>query len=298
MAAWSTEASDMFFALRANAKNQVRGKASALDTAAHQRKNIGGPLNTAKAIRDFALVGRGYVEIYRNGWEIDGESPAQFLNAADAAIQEALAFEDSPGADAPNNRDYYPLWKRGYVDRYCARSAAAPNGWSTTMQASLQSYQRALAARDVTPHARRSILVDQAETLVYMGAPDAGVAIIENVLTATYVKDRAWHIWAFAFALQQAGNPDRATDELEAVVDASDLQDLYNNDMRLMLAAAHQSAGNHTRAAELIQTFSQVRENLAERQWTLALEIERGAFEPGSSLEAAWQGTLADAGLT
>jgi hypothetical protein len=36
---------------------------------------------------------------------------------------------------------------------------------------------------------------------------------------------------------------------------------------------------------------------MGERVWTLALEIERGAFQPGSALESAWQDTLADAGL-
>ena len=297
MAAWSSEASNMFFALRTNAKNQARSSTSDLDTVAGMRKN-GIAAEKSKAVRDLALVGRALAEIWRNGWESAGETGAQLLNAADAAVEEAMALDADLNAGNSTNVDYYPLWKRGYVDRYRARSAAGSDGWAATMTKSLQSYEAALKAQGLTAHARRSILVDQAETLVYAGAATAAVEIIESVLKENYHNDRSWHVWAFAFALHHAGEPDRAVDRLERVFDKNDSDDLYNNDMRLMLAAAHQESGGHNRATELMQKFKEVQIAKGESQWTLAREIERGAFDPGGALEAAWQTTLSDAGLS
>jgi hypothetical protein len=297
MAAWSSEASSMFFALRTNAKSQARSSASDLDSIAGMRKH-GIAAEKSKAVRDLALVGRALAEIWRNGWENEGETGAQLLDAADAAIQEAMALDTELNAGNSANTDYYPLWKRGYVDRYRARSAPGSDGWAATMTKSLQSYEVALKAKGITPHARRSIMVDQAETLVYAGAANAAVEIIESVLKENYHNDRSWHVWAFAFALHHAGEPDRAVDRLERVFDRHDSDDLYNNDMRLMLAAAHQESGGHLRAAELMQEFTEVQIAKGEVPWTLAREIERGAFGPGSALEAAWQATLSDAGLS
>jgi len=297
MAAWSSEASNMFFAIRANAKDAVRGSKTALETVGQQRKLGGDPSEKAKGVRDLALVGRSYVEIYRNGWEEPGETTAELLNAADQAIEDALSLDNELAPGGSGNHDYYPLWKRAYVDRYRARTASGPGGWHAMMQGSLQCYQAALNAQALTPFARRNILIDHAETLVYMGAASAAVTIIEDLLLDGYHKDRNWHVWAFAFALHHAGEPDRAADELENVFDDSDTDDLYNNDMRLMLAAAYQSSANHLRAAELIQKFTQIQIDKGEPQWTRALEIERGAFEPGSALESAWHDTLEDAGL-
>jgi tetratricopeptide (TPR) repeat protein len=297
MAAWSSEASSMFFALRTNAKNQARSSTGDLDAVASMRKN-GIAAEQSKAVRDLALVGRALAEIWRNGWESEGETGAQLLNAADAAVAEALSLDADINAGNSANVDYYPLWKRGYVDRYRARSAPGSDGWAATMTKSLQSYEAALKAKGVTPHARRSILVDQAETLVYAGAATAAVEIIERVLKENYHNDRSWHVWAFAFALHHAGEPDRAADWLERVFDRHDEDDLYNNDMRLMLAAAHQESGGHKRAVELMQKFTEVQIAKGETPWTLAREIERGAFQPGSKFEADWQNTLADAGLS
>ena len=296
MAAWSSEASSMFFALRANAKNEVRSSRGALETIANQRK-FAGAAQKAKAVRDLALVGRGFAEIWRNGWESADEAGAQLLAAADTAIQDAMSLDAELDSGNTGSRDYYPLWKRAYVDRYRARSAAGSGGWAAMLQGSLHSYQAALDAQGVTPHARRSILADHAETLVYMGAASAAVAMIESALEGGHHNDRNWHVWALAFALHHAGEPDRAVAELEAVFKDSNTDDLWNNDMRLMLAAAHQASGGHLRAVELMQKFTQVQAAMGERVWTLALEIERGAFQPGSTLEAAWQDTLADAGL-
>ena len=67
MAAWSSEASSMFFALRTNAKNQARSSTSDLDSVAGMRKN-GIAAEKSKAVRDLALVGRALAEIWRNGW--------------------------------------------------------------------------------------------------------------------------------------------------------------------------------------------------------------------------------------
>lgn len=297
MAAWSSEASSMFFALRTNAKNQARSSTSDLDSVAGMRKN-GIAAEKAKAVRDLALVGRALAEIWRNGWENEGETGAQLLNTADAAIEEALSLDTELNAGNSANVDYYPLWKRGYVARYRARSAPGSDGWAATMTKSLQSYDAALKAKGVTPHARRSIMVDQAETLVYAGAAKAAVEIIEGVLKEQYHNDRSWHVWAFAFALHHAGEPDRAVDRLERVFDRHDSDDLYNNDMRLMLAAAHQESGSHLRAAELMQKFTEVQISKGEVPWTRAREIERGAFQPDSALEATWQNTLSEAGLS
>ena len=296
MAAWSSEASSMFFALRANAKNQVRTSRNALEIVANQRK-LADAAQKAKAVRDLALVGRGFVEIWRNGWESAEETGTQLLAASDTAIQDAITLDAELDSGNMGASDYYPLWKRAYVDRYRARSAAGPGGWAAMMQGSLQSCQVALGAQGVTPHARRSILADHAETLVYMGAASAAVAMIEDALEGGHHNDRRWHVWAFAFALHHAGEPDRAVAELDAVFKDNDTDDLWNNDMRLMLAAAHQASGGHLRAVELIQKFTEVQAAKGERVWTVALEIERGAFQPGSPLEAAWQSTLADAGL-
>ena len=297
MAAWSSEASSMFFALRTNAKNQARSSTSDLDTVAGMRKH-GIAAEKSKAVRDLALVGRALAEIWRNGWESEGETGAQLLDAADALVDEAMSLDMDLNAGNSANVDYYPLWKRGYVDRYRARSAPGSDGWAATMTKSLQSYDAALKAKGVTPHARRSIMVDQAETLVYAGAAKAAVEIIESVLKEQYHNDRSWHVWAFAFALHHAGEPDRAVDRLERVFDRHDSDDLYNNDMRLMLAAAHQDSGSHLRAAELMQKFTEVQMSKGEVPWTRAREIERGAFQPDSALEAAWQTTLSDAGLS
>jgi hypothetical protein len=134
--------------------------------------------------------------------------------------------------------------------------------------------------------------------MVYAGAAKAAVEIIAGVLKENYHNDRSWHVWAFAFALHHAGEPDRAVDWLKRVFDTNDETDLYNNDMRLMLAAAHHESGGHKQAAELMAKFTDVQAAMGESQWTVALEIERGAFEPGSTLGAAWQTTLADAGLS
>lgn len=296
MAAWSSEASSMFFALRTNAKDQARSSTADLDTIAGMRKH-GIAAEKSKAVRDLALVGRALAEIWRNGWENPSETGEQLLNAADAAVEEAMSLDADLNAGNSTSVDYYPLWKRGYVDRYRARSAPGSDGWAATMTKSLQSYEAALKSKGVTPHARRSILVDQAETLVYAGAAKAAVEIIGSVLKENYHNDRTWHVWAFAFALHHAGEPDHAVDRLERVFDRHDSDDLYNNDMRLMLAAAHQESGSHLRATELMQKFSEVQVSKGETPWTLAREIERGAFQPGSALEAAWQTTLSDAGL-
>jgi hypothetical protein len=54
------------------------------------------------------------------------------------------------------------------------------------------------------------------------------------------------------------------------VFDDNDSNDLYYNDMRLMLAAAYQASGSHLRAAELMQKFTQVQIAKGEPQWTNA----------------------------
>ena len=97
MAAWSSEASSMFFALRSNAKNQVRSFQSALVTVANKRKTAS-PAQKAKAVRDLALVGRGFAEIWRNGWEVGDETGVQLLAAADTAIQDAMALDAELGS--------------------------------------------------------------------------------------------------------------------------------------------------------------------------------------------------------
>lgn len=297
MAAWSSEASSMFFALRANTRDLARSSKIDLDTVASMRKD-GIAAEKSKAVRDLALVGRALTEIWRNGWESAEESGAQLLAAADAAVHEAMSLDTDLNAGDETNVDYYPLWKRGYVDRYRARTAPGSSGWLTTIMGSLKSYEAALRAKGVTPHARRNIMVDQAETLVYAGSAATAVMLIESVLKENYHNDRSWHVWAYAFALHHAGQPDRAVDRLERVFDRHDEDDLYNNDMRLMLAAAHQESGGHKRAAELMAKFTDVQMAMGETPWTLAREIERGAFQPGSTLEAAWQATLSDAGLS
>jgi tetratricopeptide (TPR) repeat protein len=225
--------------------------------------------------RDRAVKARVLVEGWRNGW-----ADAKVLDHACKLAKQGCKEDDG---------DYYTHWKRAYADKYRARSG----GWNFMVEA-LAHYDDALAkieAEGSTDDALRSVLIDRAETFVYLSQADVAVREMERALKLRG-KTQDWHVWAYAFALHQNGDYKKSAAQLAPFFRGNAAKDFYYNDMKLLLAASLARAGKLDQAQKEIREFRRNRDQKNEPVWTIRIELERGAFFPDSSGEKHWRESL------
>lgn len=225
--------------------------------------------------RDMAVKARVLTEQWRNGW-----GDAAVLDSACSLARQGCRRDDG---------DYYVHWKWAYADKYRARS----QGWEHMVEA-LAHYDDALARlaeEGSTDDALRSVLIDRAETFVYLSQADVAVREMERALKLRG-KTHDWHVWAYAFALHQNGDYRKSAAQLAPYLQGETADDLYHNDMRLLLAASQARAGRTAAAQKTIKAFRAIRDAQGEPVWTIRLELERGCFQPGSRGERHWRESL------
>ncbi len=259
-------------ALRLIEENRKKDLAAALRAI---NDEPGGPQCTG---RNESVRARIHVELWRNGWE------------GAAALKQAQLFAKS-GLTADKD-DFYTNWKAAYVLKYRARSG----GWEH-LTAALTFYARAIArlAADDPDNvdARRCILIDRAETFIYLSQADIAVTEMRQAIDMVGGTVQPWHKWALAFALHQVGDYTGSMGQLAAYVDAAAPGDMYSNDMRLIQAASMARRGDSEGAKTTIQAFRDNRDKEKEPVWSISTELDRGAFPPDSPGEAHWSGSLA-----
>jgi hypothetical protein len=239
-------------------------------------REVDGAISAAKGGgRDKAVKARVLIEHWRNGW-----ADAKVLDNACALAVLGCTEDDG---------DYYTHWKKAYIEKYRARS----RGLHLMVEA-LSQYDEALAClaadSDSTADALRSVLIDRAETFVYLSQADVAVREMERALKQPG-KTQDWHSWAYAFALHQDGSYRKSAAQLAPYLKGH-AKDLYYNDMRLLLAASQARAGQKAQANSTIQEFRRIRDAQDEPVWTISLELERGCFQPGSRGEQHWRDSL------
>jgi hypothetical protein len=266
---WSRGAVKALRLVEGNRKQDLAGALRAISD------EPGGPQCTG---RNESVRARIHVELWRNGW------------AGSAALKQAQLFAKS-GLNADTD-DFYTNWKMAYQLKYRARSG----GWEH-LTAALPFYARGLArlAADDPDNAdaRRSILIDRAETFIYLSQADIAVMEMRRAIEMSGGTVQPWHRWALAFALHQVGDYAESTSQLATYVDAAAADDMYCNDMRL-IQAANMARGNDSEGAKAaIRAFRENRDKQKEPVWSISLELDRGAFPPDSPGEAHWSESLA-----
>lgn len=233
-------------------------------------------LSAGRNGRNNAVKARLLVELWRNGWSDRN------------AIEDANAFAIC-GRQAEDD-DFYTHLIAAYALKYRARSS----GWSQIAEA-MSHYNRAieiLKKDDPTnTDALRTVLIDRAETFVYLSQADLAVAEMKRAL-ALRGEPQEWHFWAYAFALHQNGDYGMSIRYLRRLLRGKAATDLYHNDMRLLLAASLARAGRNEEAQRTIHDFRRYRDAAKEPVWTISLELERGAFFPDSPGERHWRASL------
>ncbi len=257
-----------------NMRGDIEKAITEIDSSIKAR-GASGARSGGNTARDRAVKARVLVEHWRNGW-----ADAKVLDSACKLAKQCCKDDDG---------DYYTHWKRAYADKYRARSG----GWEHMAEA-LAHYDDALAkikAEGATDDALRSVLIDRAETFVYLSQADVAVREIERALKLRG-KTQDWHVWAYAFALHQNGNYNKSAAQLAPFFKGQKAGDFYYNDMKLLLAASQARAGKLAQAQKTIKEFRDSRDQQNEPVWTIRLELERGAFFPDSAGEKHWRESL------
>ncbi|MEX2201931.1 MAG: hypothetical protein WD711_11090 [Dongiaceae bacterium] len=264
-----------------------------------------------------SALARVMLEDWRNGWD-------EFANARDRKA--ALRYAVGELHRAQSRRDkshWYVDWKRGHVLRYAARAFDRPQDAELILQSYRDAYEKLTAFTGLPPKrgekALRSLVVDWAETLVYLGDAPTAVQYFEFTFPWRRRAPDDWHVWAYAFALHQQGNYELSRRQMEPLVRKLDepggmapaqkrktviaartnkrVHPSYYNDMRLTLAASYAREGKRQKAEAELRKFQQFRQLSGDTPWTLALEAERGAFVRNSAAERHWLQSLRLAGL-
>jgi hypothetical protein len=286
-------------AFKEMSKYTRRGNREAMD--AIDRQTLAGGATS----HEQALAARIYAEDWRNGW-LDGGRRGR------TTLQNALAFANRAVdlARTPDDK-WYAYATRAYVLKYAARSVQG--SWGPVMGQAVEDYDKArqalerLMEADPKSTAHRSnyrdLMIDRAETFVYLDIPSYAVAEMERVI-GLWSKDKEgpvpdpWHYWAYAFALFHVGRHLEGWKCLQPLVDAAG----SNNDMRLVYAAnlIGDSTGSQAEAARnTVAAFHKSRKPLAgmpaadrEPDWTVRREIGHGAFRPNGEGEQRWRQVL------
>lgn len=233
-----------------------------------------------KTARNWSVYSRVMSELWRNGWVAAG---ARAPNRAVHAATTAVSLDDS---------DYYTHWLLAYAYKIRSRSAGQfKSSWKQDMESALRHYEKALALLNkerpqnaVVAGERNAVSIERAETFVYLSEPDRALREMERIIRdPNRAKPDAWQDWAYAFALHQAGRSYEAAEICERLLVEKDA----NNDIRLLLAACQARCHMAMDGRQTIREFHKRRNAKsglsaedAEPTWTVALEIERGAFPP------------------
>lgn len=232
-----------------------------------------------KTARNWSVYSRVMSELWRNGWVAAGaRAPGRAVHAATTAV----SLDDS---------DYYTHWLLAYAYKIRSRSAGQyKSSWKQDMESALRHYEKALALLNkekpqnaVVAGERNAVSIERAETFVYLSEPDRALREMERIIRdPNRAKPDAWQDWAYAFALHQAGRSYEAAEICERLLAEKDA----NNDIRLLLAACQARCHMALDGRQTIREFHKRRSARslsaedAEPTWTVALEIERGAFPP------------------
>ncbi|MDZ4737323.1 MAG: hypothetical protein SGJ07_13335 [Rhodospirillaceae bacterium] len=263
-----------------------------------------------------SVLARVMLEDWRNGWD-------EFATMRDPKA--ALRYAVGELHRARTRRDkghWYVDWKRGHVLRYAARAFNRPQDAEMILQAYRDAYEKLSAFTGLPPKrgekALRSLVVDWAETLVYLGDAQTAIQYFEFTFPWRRRDPDDWHVWAHAFALHQQGHYAESRAKMEPLVEKLDnpgqgeparqtamiaqrpnkkIHPSYYNDMRLTLAASYARDGKRQKADAEVRKFQQLRQLAGDAPWTLALEAERGAFIRNSAAEKHWLQSLRLAGL-
>jgi len=233
-----------------------------------------------KTARNWSVYSRVMSELWRNGWVAAG---ARAPNRAVHAATTAVSLDDS---------DYYTHWLLAYAYKIRSRSAGQfKSSWKQDMESALRHYEKALALLNkekpqnaVVAGERNAVSIERAETFVYLSEPDRALREMERVIRdPNRAKPDAWQDWAYGFALHQVGRSYEAAEICERLLAEKDA----NNDIRLLLAACQARCHMALDGRQTIREFHKRRSAKsglsaedAEPTWTVALEIERGAFPP------------------
>lgn len=263
---WSRGAASALKLIAGNSGREVR---QALDEIDQELRAGGNGRNNA-------VKSRVLVELWRNGW-------------ADAGVlDDAQSF--AVCGHQSDEQDFYTHLIAAYALKYRARA----QGWGQLAEA-MAHYAQAIAhlkADDPTnADALRTVMIDRGETLVYLSQADVAVAEMERALKLGG-EPQDWHVWAYGFALHQNGDYRKSVTRLSRLLKGKPASDLYSNDMRLLLAASLARAGKTAEAQRTIRDFRSYRDAAGEPVWTIALELERGAFYPDSPGERHWRESL------
>jgi len=251
--------------------------------------------------RNWSVYSRVLSEMWRNGWvNPAGDAPDKAVAAAAVALS----------LDA---KDYYTHWLLAYAYKTRARSAGDyKSDWTRDIALAQKHYghahDRLVAERKQDASAAvagefNAVVFDWAETYVYTGEPARAVEEMEAIIQAPdRAKPQDWQDWAYAFALHQCGRYLESIGICEGLLQAKNA----NNDIRLLLAASEARSHLTMQATDTAAQFHQQRRPASglavedrEPTWTVALEIERGAFPPGmpSEGEAHWAESMRRARL-
>jgi len=262
-------------------------------------------------------LARVMLEDWRNGWDELAEP-----NERKAALRKALEALDL-SARRRDKTHWYVDWKRGYILRYTARALDRPDDRTAAIAFYHSAYDKLSAYTGLPPKrgekALRSLVVDWAETLVYLDDVSTALQYFDFTLPWRRRVPDDWHEWAHAFALHQNGDYAASWRKLEPIVAQLDnpnaeaavaqsrtliapkrrkiVHTHYYNDMRLVLAASYARDGKTEEAKQQIEKFQLMRRLASEQPWTRAMEADRGAFAKGSPGEKHWIRSLELAGL-
>lgn len=244
--------------------------------------------------RNWSVYSRVLSELWRNGWVgIDAHAQNKAVTAAEKGL----------GLDG---EDYYTHWLLAYAHKTRARFADHYRStWATEIERAFEHYgharDRLLAEQRSDPSEAvagdlNAVTFDWAETFIYVGEPARAIKEMESIVrSANRAKPQDWEDWAYAFALHQGQRYGEAVGICQNLLTAENA----NNDIRVLLAAG-EARSRQGRASATATDFHLAREGRSlgaedrEPVWTVALEIERGAFPPDlpSAGERHWAESL------
>jgi TolB-like protein/Tfp pilus assembly protein PilF len=189
----------------------------------------------------------------------EGWAEVEVLERAKEFAEKAVSLEPE---------DYDTHWALAYV--YSVRKE---------MKAALSAYATALALNSNDP----DMLVEMAETLVYVGQQDQARQQIEQAMRVN-PRFPDWYRWTLGWTLYHLADYEASNEQLEKII-------APNNEVRLIMAANHAKLGADDDAARHLRRFLQRRPD-----WTVEMESKTLSYLNAED-EEHWLTGIRQAGL-